>query len=354
MHVTFLYNEAAEDPANIAEDDPPANSPEVAALVRLGHEVTSIACTLDLAAVRRRLDRLKPDVAFNRVESLGGSDALAAAITLLLDAMQIPYTGCPTNALVSTASKLAVKERLVRAGLPTPRWISEDFRLRTQEISDSSFLAPRSSLLSKFILKSVFEHASFEMDDDAVIEPCSPSEIARVVHERSTLAGRPFFAEKFIEGREFNLSLLGEEPQVLPPAEIDFSAFTPNKPRIVGYGAKWDATSFEFQNTPRRFDFPAADAPLVRRLSELAVECWRLFDLSGYARIDFRCDAAGEPWILEVNANPCISPAAGYAAALDQAGLSYDDAIQRILDIALPPSARSATPPATHQPLPIC
>ena len=74
----------------------PARSPVVAALKRLGHRVTPIACTLDLAAIRRRLLRAKPDVVFNRVESLGGSDSMMAAITLLLDAMQIPYTGNST------------------------------------------------------------------------------------------------------------------------------------------------------------------------------------------------------------------------------------------------------------------
>ena len=73
----------------------------------------------------------------------------------------------------------------------------------------------------------------------------------------------------------------------------------------------------------------------MRRLSDLAAECWRLFDLRGYARVDFRCDAAGQPWILEINTNPCIAPTSGFAAALQQAGISYDDGIQMILDDAL-------------------
>ena len=104
----------------------PARSPVVDALKRLGHRVTSMACTLDLAAIRRKLMRAKPDVVFNRVESLGGSDSMMAAITLLLDAMKIPYTGNSTAALVATASKVYVKERLHRAGLPTAGWISVD------------------------------------------------------------------------------------------------------------------------------------------------------------------------------------------------------------------------------------
>ena len=330
MRVAFLYNEPSEDPAHIAEEEDAIHSPVVAALRRLGHAVTPIACTLDLAAVRRRLERAKPDVVFNRVESLGGSDAMMAAVTLVLDVLQIPYTGCPTQALVVAANKLAVKQRLVRAGLPTPAWITAD------AVSCRHTSKPQSETGNpQYILKSVLEHASFQMDDASLLHACSPREVSRLVRQREAETGRPYFAEEFVDGREFNLSLWGDGPQVLPHAEIDFSAFSPGKPRIVSHGAKWDSGSFEFQNTPRRFIYPASDEPLLHRLSEFALECWRLFGLAGYARIDFRCDSENNPWILEVNTNPSISPEAGFAAALEEAGIGYDGGIQRILDDAI-------------------
>lgn len=338
MNIAFLYNRADEDPAQFAEDDAPDRSPVVAALRRLGHEVVPIACTLDLASVRRQLERIEPDVAFNRVESLGGSDAMATAIAMLLDAMQIPYTGCHTESLVATNSKTSTKEHLIRAGLPTPEWITKDFDLsevsRVVLTPEFSTASNRSEQYPKYILKSIYEHASFDIDDASVVGPATPDEIAELVRKRTAMTGKPFFAERFIEGREFNLSLLGDAPEVLPPAEIDFSAFPAQKPRIVGFGAKWTHTSFEFQNTPRRFDFAPADAPLVRWLTDLAIECWRLFGLRGYARVDFRVDSDGQPWILEINTNPCIAPTSGFAAAVEQAGLSYDDGIQRIIEAA--------------------
>lgn len=343
MRVAFLYNRSTEDPAHSAEDDLPTRSPIVAALCRLGHRVTPIACTLDLSPVRRWLQRAKPDVVFNHVESLGGSDAMMAAATLLLDAMGLPYTGSPTQALVATASKLATKQRLAQAGLPTPGWITDDFGLRIAGCGlEAASFNPQPEIRNpKYILKSVFEHASFQMDDAAVVGPAPSMEVVGLIRQREKKLVRPYFAEQFIEGREFNLALLGDKPQVLPPAEIDFSAFPAGKPRIVGHMAKCDAASFEYHHTPRRFDFPAADRPLLRRLRELAIECWRLFGLRGYARVDFRCDGDSQPWILEVNTNPCLMPEAGFAAALARAGISYDDGIQRILDDA---TARGATP----------
>ena len=121
----------------------------------------------------------------------------------------------------------------------------------------------------------------------------SQEQILDLLRDRETETGRAYFAEEFIDGREFNVSLIGPGPHVLPPAEIDFSTFPPDKERIVGHTAKCDQTSFEYQATERRlFEFPASDQRLLQRLSELAVECWRLFELRGYARVDFRIDSA--------------------------------------------------------------
>ena len=113
--------------------------------------------------------------------------------------------------------------------------------------------------------------------------------------------------------------------------------------RIVGHSAKSDQDSFEYNNTERLFDFPATDRPLLQRISQLAVECWQLFELCGYARVDFRIDSAQQPWILEINTNPCILPDAGFAASVENAGIHYDEAIQAILDEAI---GRFRKPPA--------
>src|SRR4051794_18674019 len=313
MRVAFLYNHSSEDPANAAEDEVPAESPVVAAIEQIGHEVVPIACTLDLLALRRQLEQIQPDVVFNRVESLGGSDAMMAAITLQLDAMQLPYTGNSSAALVGTASKLRVKERLRSAGLPTPSWIGSATESVTRSLIQNS----------KWIIKSVLEHASFEMDDRSVIRPTTYAEIRDVLRDRAAATGREHFAEAFIEGREFNISVVGTEPRVLPPAEIDFSAFHHGKEWIVGHHAKSDAASFEYHNTPRRFEFPVSDEHLLSCVRALTIESWRLFNLTGYARVDFRVDSTGEPWILEINTNPCIMPNAGFAATMAEAGIDY-------------------------------
>ena len=116
---------------------------------------------------------------------------------------------------------------------------------------------------------------------------------------------------------------------------------------MVGYRAKWQEDSFEYVHTPRSFEFDASDGALLERLRELALDCWNRLDLCGYARVDFRVDDRGRPWILEVNANPCLSPDAGFAAAGERAGLDLRAISSCILETALRKGGRRVPHP-TH------
>jgi D-alanine-D-alanine ligase len=337
MKIAILHNAIAD--ADSAADRDVLVQVEALeqALRTLGHVVRRVACTLNFEVVEESLTRDRPAAVFNLVESLGGSDRLAHLAAVLLDDLDLPYTGTRAPSLHLTNNKPAAKERLRSAGLPTADWAT------------ATAGAP---LHPPYIIKAIWEHASVGLDDHAVIRAGDGSTVAEQIESRSRQLGRPCFAEQFVEGREFNVSLLANDtiPHVLPPAEIDFSAFPKEKPRIVGYSAKWNERTFEFDNTPRKFDFAAADAPLLDTLRGLALDCWRLFDLRGYARVDFRVDAKGRPWILEINANPCLSPDAGFTAALARAKLPFERAVEWILEDALKgaTSGRGVVPAITH------
>lgn len=303
------------------------------ALCSLGHQPVPLACGLNFDMVSRQLRELEPDLVFNLVESLGGTDRLAVMATLLLDALRVPYTGCPTRGTLISNDKLSAKELLVSKRLPTPAWWARG------QLHGGTIAAPIEGpeITGRYIIKAVAEHASVGLEDDAVINVTSRWQLDREVRERSMQLGVPCFAEQFIEGREFNLSLLanGEGAVVLPPAEIDFNSFSAERPRIVGYRAKWDPNSFEYHQTPRKFEFSPHDQPLLGRLGELALSCWETFGLTGYARVDFRVDDAGTAWVLEVNTNPCLSPDAGFAAAAERGGLSYTEMVRCIAEAAI-------------------
>jgi len=324
MRVLILHN-AVSAQATLDEQDVLV---QVAAVERsldeLGHDPASLPCTLNLEMLRSEILDAKPDVVFNLVEALAGSDRLMPLVPMLLDVLRIPYTGTPSLGIARTSDKLAAKREMRLAGLPTP----VDFCLPTASMNEQYNI-----LAERYLIKAVGEHASVGMDDASLVTPQNAAELQAACEAWSLRTGHACFAEAYVEGREFNLSLLDSPtgPQVLPPAEIDFSTYPAELPKMVGYRAKWVEASFEYQNTPRRFDFPTGDQQLLEQLTELSRRCWQRFDLRGYARVDFRVDENGNPWILEVNINPCLSPDAGFAAAVERAGIRYDEAIERIL-----------------------
>ncbi len=306
------------------------------ALGALGHEVAALPCDLNLARAADALRSHGPALVFNLTESLDGRGRLIHMFPELLDALNIAYTGANADAMRLTSNKVLAKERMAAAGLPTPDWQGP----HPPAVPFPLFRGPCAAAENRaWIIKSVWEHASIGLDNDSVIHNPSTEELENAMQRRAPLLGGACFAEAFVAGREFNLAMLsdGDEPEVLPPAEIIFNGFGPSRPRIVGYRAKWEVDSPEYRNTPRRFDFPPEDEALLACLDSLALECWAVFGLRGYARVDFRVDEAGNPWILEINANPCLSPDAGFAAALDRAGISFTEAVRRICHAAHSP-----------------
>lgn len=285
-----------------------------AALESLGHTYDVLPVGLDLAALARRLAREPPYAVFNLVESLEGDGRLVGVVPALLEALGVPFTGASSAAQTSTSNKLLAKRRLTRADVPAP-----------------AAYDARAADTRAWIVKSVWEHASLGLDDAAVVTGAAA--VADALARRTCAYGGHWFAEAYVEGRELNVGVIATDtgPRVLPAAEIVFEDFPPGKPKIVGYAAKWDGTSFESRHTLRAF---VADAALAARAQALALRCWDLFELAGYARVDFRLDAAGKLSVLEVNTNPCLSPDAGFAAALDAAGVDLAQAVRWLVEDA--------------------
>lgn len=297
-----------------------------AALEALGHEVLAVPLSLRLDEARARLERMRPDRVFNLVEGLEGHSRLLHLGPALLDLLGLPYTGGSGDALYLTTHKVLAKGWLQAAGLPTPPWISLE---EARALGAPPFPGP-------YLVKPVQEEGSIGLDDGAFV-PDAATLSRDLDGHRARLAGRgAIFVERYVAGREFNLSLLEEAgaPRVLPPAEIRFWDYPPDKPRFLNYASKWAPDSFEYRHTERGFQFPPEDEPLLDRLAELAQACWRRCGARGYARVDFRVDDLGEPWILEINQNPCLSPDAGFPAAAEQAGLNYVEMIDHILTAA--------------------
>lgn len=291
-----------------------------AILAALGWQVETVSYELGEALASRALQAFEPQLVFNLVESAFGSDAHSYRATQLLDQLRIPYTGAPTTALRFCASKPRLKKVLADAAIPTPIWAGFDET------------ANKSLPFGNYIVKSETEHGSLGLDAASVVEAQA---VWFTIAQYANRHGGSWFAEQFIDGREFNIALLadGDTPQILPLAEISFAKMPQNRPKIVDYAAKWDEKSIAFQATERIF--PTVDSPLFQRLTAISLQCWNACNLKGYARIDFRVDSTGNPYVIDVNPNPCLTSDAGFLAAASHAGLDTMQVIQRIIDDAL-------------------
>jgi D-alanine-D-alanine ligase len=332
MRVTVVHNAVTDNGPADEQDVLVQVDAVLKALQAMGHEAYTLPAGLELGQLRDRLITQRPDLVFNLVESLAEHGRLIHLVPSLLDAMGMPYTGSPTEAIWLTSHKVIAKERMVAAGLPTPPWTGPC----PQDVPYPLFSRHARQCEAsgrRWIIKSLWEHASVGLEAGNVVEDTCDHGLEQEMQARAPFLGGVCFAEVFVEGREFNLSLLAspQGPQVLPPAEIIFEGYAADQPRIVGYRAKWDVDSEEFRKTPRSFDFGSDEGPLLVELQALALKCWQLFGLRGYARVDFRVDDRGRPWILEINANPCLSPDAGFAAALDRAGIDFSRAVKWII-----------------------
>ncbi|MHB8138676.1 MAG: D-alanine--D-alanine ligase family protein [Smithellaceae bacterium] len=295
------------------------------ALIALGYEPIMLPFVMDLNENISALRALQPDVVFNLVETLAGRGSMIYFATALLDYLQIPYTGCLTDAMFLTSNKPLAKQMLQGAGIATPPWLT------------SEGIAIGHANTDTYILKPSWEDASVGLDDTAILRTTNRETLLNALKNRKHNLGMDCFAEAYIDGREFNIALLATDrgARILPVAEILFQNFPPDKLKFLDYRAKWVEDSFEYDNTRRSFDMDPQDTALIASLQEISLTIWHLFGLRGYARVDFRVDGQGNPFVLEINANPCLSPDAGFAAALEQASIQYADAIDTIIRSAI-------------------
>jgi len=297
------------------------------ALADLGYEPIDLFFSLDLNETIHALKSIDPALVFNLVESVAGKGQMIYTAPTILDYLQLPYTGSRTEALFLTSNKLLAKKMLRISGIATPSWVS------SQNLwgNGRSYDVP-------FIIKSVWNHASIGLNDDSLIYAKSYQHLCDEMELRRRDFGDDCFAEGYIDGREFTISLLAGDcvPEVLPLAEIEFIDYPPDKAKIITFKAKWQKGSFEYEHTCRCFSFANRDIPLRQQLAKIARGCWNIFGLRGFARVDFRVDHAGKPWVLDINANPCLAPDSGFIAAAKEAGLNFNQVIKRVLNASAP------------------
>lgn len=257
---------------------------------------------------------------FNLAEGMSGRLFEEARIAWALEAMGYSFTGSDGEAIARSLHKARAKTLLASAGVATPTW---HLICHPDELKDigEELSFPR-------IVKPVAEDASIGIDSNAVVH--TPQALRERVAYVLACYRQSALVEEYIPGREFNISMIGNPPTVLPLAEIDFGAIEDKSQRIVSFAAKWEKETFEYNNTPVLC--PATvDDQLQRDIQSIAMLAWEAIGCRSYARVDMRVDEVGRPYVIEVNCNPDISPEAGFFRAMMESGSTYQEMITRIV-----------------------
>lgn len=293
------------------------------ALKAKGHDARAVMFEPEPNVMKAIVAEHQPDVVFNLVESVWDKGYYSVFAPLLLNDLKVRYTGGTSEMYAVTENKVQAKRLLKMMGLPTADWaVGPDWA----DLEEGR----------RWIVKAFNEDASLGLDADKSIVTTRAAAAERAAWCSTEFGGR-WYAEEYIHGREFNVSVIefDGKPRVMPIAEMVFEDWAEERPKVVGYDAKWTVTSQDYKATHREFGWDRNEPRLKKTLETLALQCWDLFALRSYARVDFRVDELGRPFILETNCNPCIEPDAGFPGAAEQGGMTYADLIEHIARTAL-------------------
>jgi len=226
-------------------------------LIELGISVYRKGITENFMSEVKDLVKEKPDFVFNLVESINNKGELIYFVPALLNLHSIPYSGISFEAIFLTTNKAICSKMMKTAGINNP----------------GSYFPSQIHLLKpgrKYIVKPIWEDGSLGITDKSVFV-CEPGFEARF----NGLDDAHWFIEDFIDGREFNISVIAgkTDPIVMPPAEIVFVNYGDDKPRIIDFKAKWEMESFEYENTVREFPGNNLSEKLQANLREAATLC---------------------------------------------------------------------------------
>jgi len=303
-----------------ADSAAPMAEAVASALSAGGHKVALVPLEAPVSSLAARLEALSVEAVFNLFEGFPGEPSTEPLVPMLLDRLALPYTGNRPRALALALHKGLVNAVLRGRGIATPC-----------SLAVTNLDQLRAWARYPALVKPAAEDASHGI---------TPQSVVRDLQELERQAARTIasygeaLVEPFLEGREFNVAVLGNsEPQPLPPSEVIYT-LPAGQPRLVTFGAKWRPEDPYYSHTETVC--PAdVEASLGQRLLQIAREAYRALGFRGYARFDLRLNGAGKPLLLDANPNPDLSPDAGLAAQARAAGLSYQQLSERILGLAL-------------------
>lgn len=289
----------------------------ISEIKKTGHEVTS---ALFDKAKPLQLDKV--DVVFNLCDGFENMHDEAIVPNILATA-KVPFTGNRAEVIDMTISKLRIKEKLIEYGILTPEF-------QIFETSEEELKIP---LDSPVIIKPTIGHASCGIEVENVVdnEEKLRKRIKAVIEECNC----PVVVERYIEGREFCIPILGNEnPEAMPMLEIDYSTYDEHLPKILSYKAKWSKNSSVFKNTDSGIA-REIEPNLKKKIEGTAKAAFKALNCRGYATVDVRVDKDNNVYVIDINPNCYIAGESDFVKAAAEKGISYPELLNKIIELAM-------------------
>ena len=278
-----------------------------------GHEVVRIGNARNLL---EQLSHLNVDIVFNIAEGYEGRNR-ESQVPILLEMIRMPFVGADGLTLGLTLDKVLTKKILIAEGIPTPRFV---------EVVDVANVW-KVDLAYPLIVKLRCEGSSKGLSERSLVN--TPEELRRQVEWLMETYRQPaVFIEEFIEGQEFTVVIVGNDPpETYPVVQISLDGQT-------DLGRKFYTFSYLRQGANYIWPAVVVDS-LAHRMQALALRTFQAVECRDFGRVDFRVDRKGNPYVLEINPLPSLSLEDVFVLVGKTQGLTYDQLINRILHAAL-------------------
>ena len=321
MKVGFTYDLKSDwpsglnDPVDVnAELDSDKTVKEItAALESGGHEVVHIGNVKKLLA---RLSKLNVDIVFNICEGYFGRNR-ESQVPVILEMNGIPFVGSDALTLGVTLDKVIAKKCFIADGIPTPRYFSATCEEDCRQAEKIGF---------PLIVKARYEGTSKGLTTSSRVS--TMAELKRQVAIINTTYGQSALVEEFISGYEFTVPVIGnKDAKAMPVAQVCID-------NSVNLGEKFYSYELVKATNLRYICPPQADLKLVKNLQDIAVKAFHSVDCRDVGRVDFRVDAEGHPYVLEINPLPNLGREDVFDIFPKVIGTTYEKVVNQILEIA--------------------
>lgn len=272
------------------------------------------------------LQKRNVDLVFNVCERINDSSLLEPHAAAILDTLQIPYTGSNPFTLGLCIDKIRVKKLLNYHNIPTPKW---DYAYTLEDEIRDDFRYP-------LIVKPANTDNSIGITNDSVVT--NRQELERQLKKIIGEMGRPALIEEYIEGDEYDVTIIGSDEddlRVLPLSRSIFKEMPAGYWHIYPFDAKWSHGDNPYDKIVVQRPPKNIDKKLEALISEIALDTYNILDCHDYGRVEIRVDDQGNPYVLELNPNPSINIDDCVPACAEVVGMDYGQFLEEIMKMTI-------------------